>query len=408
MPEGTLTIIGCGAGLDCLAQKAFDAALSSEVLAGGERLLRLFPDFKGERIAIGANAVSGAVKLLELAKTKRVSVLASGDPLLHGIGGTFARLNPGVAVSVIPNVSAMQSFCSKLLIPWDEVRLFSIHGSNFIQWREMLSSGFAVVYCDLSKDASRLASLLVETFPAASGRPAAIASDLGLDSESIHNGTLAGLAKMECGALSMLALLPSGNGLFDDGLSLGMPDSCFSCEGRMMTHPELRAIAISKLRLGAGVMWDVGAGSGSVGIESSLLVPGLKVFSIEKDLGRIADIKSNADKFGASSIMIVTGKAPDALRDLPRPRSVFIGGGGSGIADILTASWDALLPGGTIVAVAALLETKAALTSFKPETCCEVVSIAVSRSSQLLDSRLMKAENPSDLFVFRKPFEVSK
>jgi precorrin-6Y C5,15-methyltransferase (decarboxylating) len=243
---------------------------------------------------------------------------------------------------------------------------------------------------------------LIAACPRAAKRPAVFAEGLGMLDERIERGSLGDLAKLSCGALSTLLLLPCEEP-FDEGLPLGLPDSEFVCEGRMMTHPELHAVAISKLRLGPGVMWDVGAGSGSVGIEASQLARGLEVFAIEKDAGRLENIRRNAASSGAASLEIVEGLAPAAFAGLPRPRSVFIGGGGSALPEIFEAAWEALLPGGTLVAVGALLETRAALTRLHPEACEEVVSISISRSSPLLDSRLMKAENPSDLFVYRKP-----
>ncbi len=400
-----MTLIGCGTGAGCLTQKAVDAVMEADALAGGSRLLELFPDFKGERFAVGADAVETAKKLLAMAKDRKVAVLASGDPMLHGIGGTIARLNKGaVEIDVIANVSTIQALCAKLCIPREGLRLFSMHGSDVLPWRQILASKLAAVYCDNKNPASKVAARLVEAFPQAAARQAALGADLGLPSEIAVKDEIGKLASLDCGGLSILMLLPSDK-VFDDGISLGLPDALFQCDGRMITHPELRAIALSKLRLGPGVMWDIGAGSGSVGIEASLLCRDLKVFALEKDAKRAQDIQANMDRLGAPSFKVLNGSAPDSLKYLPRPRSVFIGGGGPEIREIVSSCWAALLPGGTIVAVAALLETRAALTEMLPDRCQEVVSVNISRSSPLLEARLMKAENPSELFVFRKPLE---
>jgi len=405
MPSGKLTLIGCGTGADCLAPKALEAVKQADALAGGNRLLALFPDFKGERIIIGADASDTAKRILAIAKERKVAVLASGDPMLHGIGGTIAKLNKGaVDIEAISNVSTIQALCAKLCVPREGLRLFSMHGSEILPWRQILASKLAAIYCDAKSPATKVAADLIAVFPPAAARLGAIGADLGSERELVVKDKLSKLASVECGGLSILMLLPSDK-ILDDGISLGLPDSHFHCDGRMITHPELRAIAISKLKLGPGVMWDIGAGSGSVGIEASLLCRDLKVFALEKDAKRAKDIQLNMRKLGAAGFKILNGSAPESLKYLPRPRSVFIGGGGHEIKEILSCCWDALLPGGTIVAVAALLETRAALSESLPKHCKEVVSINVSRSSQLQDARLMKAENPSELFVFRKSLE---
>ena len=182
---------------------------------------------------------------------------------------------------------------------------------------------------------------------------------------------------------------------------MGLPDSCFAHEKNLITHSEIRAVALSKLHLGSGVMWDIGAGSGSVGIEAAGLCRNLTVYSVEKNDDRIKNIEANIREFGVGNVVIKPGDALEIIEDLPAPRAVFIGGGGEGIAAILKKCYEKLLPGGYIVVTAVLLETRSALAETLKDKCIEVVSLSVSRSKSLGKSRMMKSENSIEMYVYK-------
>jgi precorrin-6Y C5,15-methyltransferase (decarboxylating) len=376
---------------------------SADLLVGGERLLDFFKTFSEEKIIIGAKASETADKAVEVASEgKNVVVLASGDSLFFGIGALLAKKTDSENLTIIPNVTAAQALFSKLHQPWKNAKFYSSHGrGDLLPWRDILLSELCAIYADPANTASKIASYLIEKCPSASERKAAIGENLGMENEKIITGTLAEIAETECGGMSVLALLSSEK-LTDTGLPLGLSDSEYTHEKNLITHEEIRSVALSKLRLGPGIMWDLGAGSGSVGIEAAALVPSLTVYSVEQKADRIEHIKSNIESFGLSNVKAECGNSFDIIEKLPEPRAVFIGGGGTDIKEILKKAYEKLLPGGRIVVSAIVMETKAALSDTLKNARLEVLTISVSRSKPVGDGSYMKSENPIDLFVYNK------
>lgn len=395
-------VVGCGVSPECISLETRNRILEADVLAGGKRLLEFFPDFKGRKIAIKSSVTAVISEISKLSKNQKVAILASGDPLFHGVGALIARHFPKDELEIIPNISAMQSLFSKLKIPWDKAKLLSIHGGRSISFRNTLSSSISAIYCDDKTTAAALAAKFVESFPVCGRRAAVLAENLGMKNERIKTDSLSRISKMKCGSLSILVILPSGK-ITDEGIVLGLPDSSYICENRMITHSEVRAVALSKLKIGAGVMWDIGAGSGSVGIEAASLCSDLNVKAIESDSRRFIQIKKNIGAFGVSNVEAIKGDALKLLAKLTtKPRCVFIGGGGKDVRLLAEKAFGKLLPGGRMVVSAVLLETKAELTKCLKKNFKEAVSVSVSRSSKLGESRLMRSENSVDIFVYEK------
>jgi precorrin-6Y C5,15-methyltransferase (decarboxylating) len=395
-------VIGCGVSPECISSRARDRVLHADVIAGGKRLLDLFPEFKGEKIAITSKISDFFQKIKSLSKSETVAILASGDPLFHGIGAAVEKYFKKNEYEIIPNVSAMQSLFAKIKITWDGAKLLSIHGGRKINFRTALASSISVIYCDDKITASNLAAKFAENFPPCGKRPAVIAENLGMENEKIETGTIFHLARKKCGALSILLLLPSTE-ITDEGIALGLPDSNFIHENRMITHSEIRAIVLSKLKIGHGAMWDLGAASGSVGIEAASLCPDLKVYAAESNRKRFLQMKKNAEKFGLSNYSPYHIDSKEFIgMSVPRPRCVFVGGGGKDISEIVKKTFCRLLPGGRLVVAAVMLETKAELTKCLKNNFIEAVTISISRSSSLGKGRLMKSENSVDIFVYEK------
>ena len=406
-PNCKLTVAGCGISLDSMHSDAIKAVESAEILAGGKRLLALFPDFKGKTIELDADLTSKIPDIISSSIEKKTVILASGDPLFCGIGAMLKNIN---GLKIIPAVTAFQEFFSRIKEPWNDFSFFTLHGKKETpDFRNILASPKALIYCDNKNTASIIADKLIAFCPSAKNRPAAAAENLGLKNESVIRGTLASIAKKQFSGLSMLLLFQDNTKISDDGIFLGLPDSEFHVENRLITHPEIRAICLSKLRLGSGVLWDVGAGSGSVSLEACGLCDGLHAFAIEQYAERCRQIKANLTKHGQESkVTVINGLAPEAFEGLPRPRAVFAGGGGRNTADILAAAYKELLPGGRIVVPAVLLETRATLTNIFKDEFIEALSISVSRSEELAGQRMMKSENPVEIYVFGKKEELHK
>ena len=213
-------------------------------------------------------------------------------------------------------------------------------------------------------------------------------------------GTLSEIAEdpAASASLSVLALLPDTSAR--PVLPLGLPDETYEHHRNMITHPEIRAVVLSKLKLTPGVLWDLGAGSGSVGIEAAGLCPELQVFSIEKDPGRVEQIEANVAREGLSNIRVLSGRAEELIGDLPVPDRIFVGGGGR---DLLERAFERLAPGGILVMTGVMLETIALMSRSLPDFRREFLTLQVSRSEEILPGgSMLRAENPITIGVWKK------
>ena len=400
--EKNVTILSCGIGKESISENFTEIVNKAEILLGGVRLLSLFPDFTGEKIIADKHIRERIAKLAE--NRSNIVILASGDALFHGIARTVLNTIPPERVRIIPNITAAQALCAKIALPWDNVSFFSLHNRNSAEfdWHNAASSAPALIYGDHKCNAANIAEKLILANPALADSPAVIGADLGLETEKVITAPLKELSNSRCSSLSILALLKDQKNNPSEAVKLGVADSEYSHHNNMITHSEVRAVVLSKLALKDGVLWDLGAGSGSVGIEAAGLQKNLKVFSIEKNKERIEDIKKNIKKFHTINVIPVHGDALNELKTLPDPDIIFIGGGGDYISKLTESSFQRLKPGGTLVATAVLLETRAALAETLKENCTEVLSVSVSRSKKLGESRFMKSDNSIEIYVYKK------
>ncbi|MEA3348383.1 MAG: precorrin-6Y C5,15-methyltransferase (decarboxylating) subunit CbiT [Pseudomonadota bacterium] len=417
----SLTIIGCGLCLDDLTVTMLKRISEAKILVGGQRLLDWFPDHQGEKVALGAHARKQAAKLLLLAKESEIVVLASGDPLFFGIAATFLSLQDeggeeGLPqapdnldkfgeIEIVPNISVLQGACARFGRAWSELDFFNLHGHiTAIDWRRILrSSGALLLAGPGDKRPQFLAAVLIDLFPPAKSRQAAVFCDLGCQQEKVFTGTLAQVASREFSSLSLLFIEAAEDAGKIPPLALGLPRAEFEYEAGLITKEEVRAVILAKLRLVPGIMWDLGAGSGSVAIEAAALSRGLKVWAIEKEPERVQMIENNARKQGGlDDLEIISGESLEILEKLPDPDRIFIGGGGQELAEITTEAFARLAAGGILVATAVTLESRAALSSVLADECLEVVEINIARSQPLGKMRLLKSENPIAIYVFRK------
>ncbi len=402
--SGRITVVSCGLGPADLTPRHIEAIESADVLAGGDRLMGWFPEFKGARVTIGAHASEAAAELIGIANTQDVAVLASGDSLFFGIARLFVgKISPHNLV-IIPNITAAQAALARLALPWHRARFFSVHGrKSTLRWRDILHAPVGIVYCDSKRPPSRIASVLVDAYPAAAERAAATVANLGTADEDIQYGTLRSLSTATCSGMSMLVLREPDASTMIPPLPLGQPDDAFLHENSPITHPEVRAVVLSKLGLRRGVLWDLGAGSGSVSIEASGICEYLQVFAVDQSPERCQQIQANATSAGRIRYRVQQGDALSVLSELPLPDSVFVGGGGRDLAAIVERAYAALKPGGSLVATAVLEESRAALVQALPTISREQVEIAVKRCKPLGNGTAMKPENPITIVTFRKP-----
>ncbi|MFA6001056.1 MAG: precorrin-6y C5,15-methyltransferase (decarboxylating) subunit CbiE [Thermoleophilia bacterium] len=359
-----LHVVGAGPGTrELLTWQARRIIDSCHYFTGGRRLLKLAPD-NAETHVISADLDAIRAFIAEKLKKGDVCVLASGDPGCYSIMPFLMEYFKD-DIRVTPGISSMQLLAARLGIPWQDWTLISLHGRDaFIDTVSRVMP--TLFFCDKDNSPQDLARQLLEKM---NDCAAAVGSDLGMDGENIFQGTLAQTAHGTYPGNSLLLVLPSGNTQKAreqaqpdiDATAPGIADDLWlRREGIPLSKSEVRAVLLSKARpKDRRVIWDIGAGTGSYGIECSLLEPGAMVFSIDKNPQACALVSENAVRFGAK-VQTVNASAPDALADIPRPDLVIIGGNDGRLDEIFRAVLDALNPGGRIVVTALLEKTKAA------------------------------------------------
>jgi precorrin-6Y C5,15-methyltransferase (decarboxylating) len=303
----------------------------------------------------------------------RVAVLASGDPGFFGLGRLArARLGPAPGVvRVHPAPSSVALACARAGVHWDDATVVSAHGRAPDTAVEAVRREAKVaVLCSPATPPEELGRLLV-----AAGTPPRdvfVASRLGEPDERSWAGDLRELATGAFDPLSVAVFETPGPGRTGGpGMVWGRPESAFLHRDGMITKAEVRAVALGKLELvPAGVMWDIGAGSGSVSSECARLAAGLAIYAVERRLGDIPALQANLQGTGTT---VVVGEAPPALDGLPDPDRVFVGGGGT---EVLDAALGRLRPGGRVVATYAVL----ARALEAADRLGEMIQVSVSRA----------------------------
>ena len=402
-----ITVIGCGISKTDIPQKYIEVINKADILVGGKRLLDFFKDNNSEKIIINKFFMNSISNFIEKHTNDNVVFLASGDSLFHGIGKQLSELISPDKLTILPNITAAQSLFAKLKIPWNNANFYSVHGKEkLLPFHKILMNKLSLIYCDNRMTASQAAAMLIEHSPSSKFRKGAIGENLGKADEKITVNTLLSLSDQNTSSLSILVILPdNSNAVNYPGLPLGMPDEYYGKTNNCITHSEVRAVVLSKLKLGYGTVWDLGAGSGSVGIEAALLSTDSTVYAVEKESSRTGIINENRTKFGCSNLEIINKTILNAIPELPVPTSVFIGGGGNDLKEILTQTYEKLMPGGRIVATSVLLESTTTLLTTLKQSCIEVITMSINRSVPLKNKNLMKSDNTITIFIYGKPYE---
>ena len=390
-------IIGLGMSLEDLSASKLERIRSADILVGGDRHLEYFPDFRGEKIRLGKD-LDSAIALIGLAsRVKQVVVLASGDPGFYGVGQRLVEALGAKNVIVEPNVTAHQVAFSRIRTPWNDATVVSLHGRGWEQFDGAFPNAEKMaVYTSPGFGPIEIAARLIERGQL--NVHMCVLENLGSDKEKVSWMRPHEAAKKTFSPLNVVILL------FEDTetetahrLHLGMPEEAYEHEDGLITKAEVRAVALSKLAPGPKqTLWDIGAGSGSLGIEASLLMPEGRIFAIERDPKRVEHIRINRDWYGVKNLEIVCAEAPGCLDDLPDPDRVFVGGGGSGIRSILEAVMERIRPGGRLVVTAALLET---LNTTKETLkqggfAVDIVQILVSRGRSMKAGTRLESLTP--------------
>ncbi|WP_344605674.1 precorrin-6y C5,15-methyltransferase (decarboxylating) subunit CbiE [Sporichthya brevicatena] len=384
MSTRPVTVVGIGAdGWDGLAATSQAAVRAAEVVVGGRRhLTYLPPDVTAERVPLPTPLLPALSGLLAAHAGRSLCLLASGDPMFYGIGATLVREAPDVRLRVLPHPSSAALACAKLGWPADDVEVVSAVGRNLAAVRAVLAPGRRLlVLSSGSQTPDALAALLVDAGYGASRL--AVLSRLGSPDGTVVTGTAAGwdppagridalnLVAVACGADAGTAPL---------GRVPGLPDDAYEHDGQL-TKREIRAVTLARLvPLPGQLLWDVGGGAGSIGIEWLRAERTAEAVAIEERADRAERIVANAAALGVPDLQVVTGAAPDALKDLPAPDAVFVGGGAND-PGVLETCWEALRPGGRLVVNAVTLQTEALVVARQAELGGDLVKLAISRTA---------------------------
>lgn len=373
-------------GGECYGRQAALAVARATVLVGAPRHLEAVAGPAGaERIAVEGD-LAATLDVVEdrHRRGERVCVLVSGDPGFFGLGRLARARLAGADVRVHPAPTAASLAWARAGQHWDDALVVSAHGRPGADAVEqVLHHPKVAVLCSPATPPEGLGRALLAA--GCGRRDVTVAARLGEAGEEVWRGDVGGLAARAFDPLAV-AMFVAPDTRSDKGLGWGRSETLYAHRAGMITKSEVRAVALGKLSLPrAGVMWDVGAGSGSVSAECAALAPGLRVFAVEREPG--PGLYANV---GEAAVTVVAGAAPGALGSLPDPDRVFVGGGGLPVLDAALAR---LRPGGVLVATFASMHRACAAA----DRLGAMVQINVSRSVPVgpggATSRLA-AENP--------------
>ncbi len=391
-----VSLVGMGPGSPALLTRAATAALArAELFIGAPRLLE--PYRQGAVPCREAVLARDILAALEQSGAENAAVLLSGDTGFYS-GAKGLRpllLEAGMKVETFPGVSSLQYLCAKIGTPWEDIHPASAHGRACAP-AELVARHGRVFFLTGETGDQTPRALCAALEQAGWGKARAwVGSRLSYPDEEIFSGRVEEFSRRDFPPLSVL--LVQGEPACPPAGTFGIPDSGFVRGQVPMTKEEVRAAALSKLRVApGGTYWDVGAGTGSVAVAISALARDGRVLAVERDPEACGLILENAARFGAGNLTLVQGEAPAALGDLPAPDGVFVGGSGGSLEDILKTALEKN-PRVRVVVAAVTLETLsrgAALLDALPFAGVEVSQITVARARELGRYHLMTGQNP--------------
>lgn len=397
-----LTVVGMGEdGLDGLAPRAHAAVTGAEVLIGSERLLAHVPEAAAERI-LWPEPFSAVIDRIKPLRGRNTVVLATGDPLNYGVARKLLEIVPASEMVVLPGISAFSLAAARMGWSLPDTDTLTLHGRpvSGIEPYIQPDARLIVLTADATtvrEVARRLAGrgygasmvTVLENMGGPRERHTSFRADAAGEPPISSLNTLA----IQCVAEPGAKLLPR---------SPGLPDDAFIHDGQI-TKREVRAATLAALApMPEALLWDVGAGCGSVAIEWMRAARGARAVAFEKDAERIRMIALNADALGTPRIEIAAGRLPETLTGKPVPQAIFLGGA---ITDenLFRRCWEALAPGGRFVANAVTLEGEAALIARQGILGGDLVRIEVSRVVPLGRLRGMRPRMPVTQWRVVKP-----
>ncbi|WP_349431328.1 precorrin-6y C5,15-methyltransferase (decarboxylating) subunit CbiE [Methylomarinum sp. Ch1-1] len=387
----------------------------AEVVIGGSRLLALLTDViapSAERRDLTGQLSRVPLWIAEAQQTgKKVVVVATGDPLCHGIAHFLIDKLGRERLQILPNLSMLQLACARLGLAWQEVRIGSVHSRDAGEWicgadarhglygllQLLRQSPLTAVLTSPDNTPDRIARML-QREELTEDYDIAVAAQL-MQAEEANSGWLsvdeaAGRRFADPNIVLIRRKPVKQEALF------GLPDRRYrqrKPDKGLITKREVRAVSLARMALKPdSVVWDIGAGSGSVGLEAARLCPQGHVYASEKNAEDVAIVSANRSSLQVSNYTLRHGRAPDGLESWPDPDAVFIGGSGGELRELIALCLNRLREGGQLVMNFATLENLATATEALKAAGADwdVVQLQAARSKPILHMHRLQAENP--------------
>ena len=398
-----LTVVGMGDdGFAGLGKTARRALIDASVIYGGERHLAMLPVCLNATRETWPHPFDIAPVLAR--RDTPVCVLASGDPMFYGVGATLARHVPADELRVLPAPSSVSLAAARLGWTLQDVATVSLVGRPLAALQMHLHDGARVFV--LSADGATPAAVAAWLVERGFGATRMIVMEhLGSASERLIDARAHDWSIGETASLNVIALDCRRDASSDAprlALTPGLPDDAYRHDGQL-TKRDVRALTLGRLAPAPGeLLWDVGAGCGSIGIEWMRAHASCRAIAIEANGERQRFIEHNRDALGVPGLQLIAGKAPDALQGLPAPDAIFIGGGVTAHG-VLDACWRALKQGGRLIANAVTLEGEAALVAWRAQHGGTLTRIALAEAQALGGFETWRSALPITLLDTRKP-----
>lgn len=413
MTEAKIYIIGVGSdGLSGLTGRARDILQDAELVLGSEYTLSLLPDLKAHKIPIGPDLIQVLQTLESNLGQKRMAVVASGDPLFYGVARYLCDRLGKEKFEVLPHVSSMQLAFARVKESWEEAYLTNLATHTLESVLDRIRTAEIVgLFTSEEEDPRHIAKQLL-----ARGLDyfrAYVCENLGAPDERVTQGELSDIAEMDFAPLNVMILkrkpdrpdqqaAPAGFRRF------GNPDDVFAQsrpKSGLITQAEVRALALAQLDVQPhSVVWDIGAGSGSVSIEAAQLANHGMVYAIEQDVADYHLIVANAQTFGVKNVQTIHGTAPAVFDGLPSPDCIFVGGTGKEVVHLLEAAYRALRPRGRMAVNVATLEMLSATYATLKRLAGAVsgLMVNIARGIEQWETMRFEAVNPTFLLCVTK------
>jgi len=393
-----VSVIGMGLSPEDLTEKHLKIIKNADVLVGGKRHLEYFKDYKVDKKEISKD-LKGVIRYIKSKMGREnVVVLASGDPLFFGIGSLLIKSLGPDNVVIYPNISTVAAAFSRIKEPWNDVSVVSLHGrdSEIELFKLIASKDKIAVYTDPEKNPAWIAKLLIKKNIIDFN--ICVFEKLGTSSERVKWYTIKKAAGMKfsepnLAVLKRIECQPEKK----HNTFFGMPDEWYDHNKGLITKAEVRAVTLSKLRiLPEHILWDLGAGSGSIAIEASILANKGMTFAVEQKKERVKQIDNNRKRFRTKNMKVIKATLPKGLEKLPEPDRIFIGGGGRNLKKIISTAAGYLKPDGIIVINTILIPSiETALETLKQLGFkTDIVQVQISRSKEMSWGEMLGAENP--------------